>query len=97
MDEAQYSAFTSDYQTTVKVIFRETICDDPDSSIIMIVAIVAGLIVFTIAGAIIAICKTKKKACFNTDSKIDAVKKHDLDQSENKLVVGDVSKSPSGF
>ena len=43
----------------------------------MILAIIAILVIITLAGVIIAICKTKKKACFNTDRKVDVAKKHD--------------------
>ena len=81
LDEVEYSAYTSDFGTTGRVIFRETLCDDPIPSSPSTIAVIAiSLVIITIIVAIVGIlfCKFKKKACFNLDRKVvDSKKKKD--------------------
>ena len=72
LDEGQYSAFTSDYNITVRVLFRETLCLDPVSGVgtsVMIAAAAGGVSLIITIVALIC-CKVKKKACFSNDRRI---------------------------
>ena len=56
----------SDYDTVVKVVFRDSVCSDPteDLGLVLILgAAIGGLIVIVLIFLLI-VCKVKKRFCF---------------------------------